>query len=83
MAVTVRSTDNFFWSAKDKTFRQEISSLDLKRHEDFYHGVTLKNPKTGGIEHFTFVNRVFDKEELSAWEFISDKHNLKMTIWND
>ena len=85
----VISTDMFFWDAKLKEFRQEISTLKANTQVKtlgFWNGVTLKNPKTGGMEHFIFENKIYDREgDLTSWRFSSENIDLdlKLIIWND
>ena len=76
------STDKFFCDGTAKHFSQEISSLNLNGGEYFGKGINLKNPKTGGIEHFMYHKTGRDNEgDLTHWEFRSTKNFLILTIW--
>lgn len=79
------STDMFWWDGKEKEFRQEISTLNLPSGATFQKGITLKNPKTCGREHFMYKRTCYDRREneVTHWEFESTKNNLTMLIWND
>ena len=83
MAMKTRSTNMFIWDGKRKSFQQDISTLDMQFGEDFFNGITMRNPKTLGTEHFIFQKKVYEREELAAWVFRSEKLNLELIIWND
>lgn len=77
------STNKFWWDGKEGLFSQNISSLQLPKGVTFQLGITLKNPKTCGREHFMYKKTHYDTEgDVTHWAFESE-NNLTMLIWND
>jgi len=76
------STDMFWWDKSEKEFRQEASTLQIPPGTTFNKGITLRNPKTDGTNHFYYVCTHYSNEgEVTHWSFTSK--DCSMLIWND
>jgi len=86
------STDKLIWDKKDKTFSQEISSLDINMGAvcrvatatSIAQSIEVFNPKTKVAFEFKFVKTDTDGEDVQGWWFESIRlPKLRLLLIND
>lgn len=97
MLLTPSKVSSSLFSFKDDKFVAEVSELGKTLNFRSFQfgrvfddacdiGFTIVSEKTGKHAVFAMTNRLYDTEELQAWEFVCvtpGLQYLKATIFND